>query len=1034
MAHPVKTKPVRKKTRSAPNQALDASSGSRSTGSGKAEKEVRAGSGQAPTKGQNPFQRRMQEINDQQKLAVETIEGPVLVVAGPGTGKTEVVALRVANVLQKTQMRPSNLLCLTFSNSGATAMRRRLRDIIGSDAYGVTVQTIHGFCNDVIVQHPSVFEEWSARTQISDVERYRSLNKLIDQLMPDLALVSKKSPYMRTRDLLMRISQLKKEGVVGSNQLSAISEEYDSQMAEKSKEGTKAHTSNLLKARKFREFCDLFLRYQDMLESTGRYDYDDMILHVIEALRTEDWILAGLQERYQYMFVDEFQDTNGAQYQFLELLTTDATGDASPNFFVVGDDDQAIYRFQGANLANILSFRERFPKAPVIPLTTSYRCTQPILNAAESLIEHNTERLVGSVPGLEKHLSASSATKGKEPVLLLSPSDMSEPWMVADLVEERIGEGLSPSDIAVLVQTNAELPHLYEVFQSRKIPVQLTGKIDLLSHPYVLQILAVLRAVQSPQESGLLAAALACDCFGCSPVDLARLYSARREKECSLHDLLLRIACHERGRMEDSDLGLSNPQSILEARDVILELHQKLDSRTVVDTLEHVIKECGLLAGYANGEMDILDFAAIQEFFDRITQRAHEQPSFTFSTFLSDLELYGNDEYGDLRLTYDLPHLTNEGVQLMTAHKSKGLEFHTVILTNFREGHWDRRRNPSSLSVPEDLLFGWQKDQKVYEQSQDERRVAYVAMTRAKRELIFTCPEERSAGDALKAVSPSGFFSEAGELQEEKRDVRDPTKMSTLLSTPVRHLDAEMEAFLRERIEHFSLSPSALQDFLTDPQMFVERHLLMVPQAKEVHFAYGNAVHHVLAQWAHSVQEGKPLTSKNMLEAFSTHLKERELLTPAGFKRIESLGHETLSRYFDQHLGKPYPFIHKIEYSLSSHLGDVPIKGKIDRIDLLEPNSSSAIVYDYKTGKPKTPKQIEDYGYRRQLVFYALLMDLALPMLSPKEFILEFVGEGSEEASRKTFVVSEADKKELKELIEKVWEKIMHLDFTPIDS
>lgn len=959
---------------------------------------------------------------------METIEGPVMVVAGPGTGKTEVVSMRVANILQETQMRPGNILCLTFSKSGATAMRKRLRDIIGPDAYGVTVDTIHGFCNGIITQHPHVFEEWSSLEQISDVERYRSLNKIIDQLMPHTTLVNKKDPHARTRDILGRISQLKREGVTDREELLRIADEYEAHMAGKSKEGTKVHEKNLLAAQKFRDFLQVFFLYQEMLERTGRYDYDDMILNVIQALESEDWMLARLQELYQYVLVDEFQDTNGAQNRFIEILTQDPTGSHHPNLFIVGDDDQAIYRFQGANLSNILSFRERFPSAPVIPLTISYRCTQAILNAAANLISHNTERLVGRIPDLEKNLTSSVSSEGMSPVLLLSPSDMSEPWMLADLVEDRLKEGMSPSEIAILVQTNRELPGIYEVLKARDIPVQMTGKIDLLSHPLVVQAIAILRAVHTPEESGVLAAALACECFDCNPVDLAKIFAMRRELHVSVLDALLQF----KDNGEHPDVSLSNPETLLTALSTIVDLHQKIPSRTVVQTLEHTLKECNILSAFKDGVMDILDFAAIQEFFDRIQQRAYEQPSFSFETFLSDLEFYMNDDYGDLRLSYDLPHLTKEGVQLMTAHKSKGLEFHTVIISNFREGHWDRRRNPPSLSVPEDLLFGWEKDQKSFEQNQDERRVAFVAITRAKRELIFTCPNELTTGESLRAVSPSGFFSECGDLSEETREARDPERMSTLLSPNVRDFNEETKAFLLRRIENFSLSPTALNDFLEDPQLFVQRHLLMVPQAKESHFAYGNAVHHVLAMWGLSVRDAEPLTRPQLLAEFSSHLQHKELLPLSEFVRLESLGHETLQRYYDEFLQQPYPIVYKVEFDLSARLGDIPIKGKIDRIDLLEPHSTAAVIYDYKTGTPKAPKQILDYGYHRQLVFYALLIEKSSLPLDPKEFVLEFVGEGSEHAVRRTYSISSQEKQELEALIEKVWAKIIALDFSPL--
>ena len=185
------------------------------------------------------FTKEYAALNTEQRKAVDTIEGPVMVVAGPGTGKTQVIALRTANILRRTHMRPSNILCLTFSVSGATAMRERLRNLIGADAYGVTVRNFHSFCNDLIQDHPLVFDEWSKVEQISDVERYRTVNKIIDQLMPSLALVSKKQPHRKTRSILDRIAQLKREGTIDREELLKIAHQFDEQMSGKSKEGTK---------------------------------------------------------------------------------------------------------------------------------------------------------------------------------------------------------------------------------------------------------------------------------------------------------------------------------------------------------------------------------------------------------------------------------------------------------------------------------------------------------------------------------------------------------------------------------------------------------------------------------------------------------------------------------------------------------------------------------------------------------------------------------------------------------------------------
>ncbi|MEK7137757.1 MAG: PD-(D/E)XK nuclease family protein, partial [Patescibacteria group bacterium] len=560
---------------------------------------------------------------------------------------------------------------------------------------------------------------------------------------------------------------------------------------------------------------------------------------------------------------------------------------------------------------------------------------------------------------------------------------------------------------AILVQTNAELLPLYDVLRARKIPVELSGKVDLLSHPLVLQAVTILHAVEKPSENYRFLNALACGCFDLPAIDLANLAKASRDEKKSLQDLLIDL---QNGTKE---IPFMEREKLLLVGKTILDLHLRTDSRTIVETTERVLRECHLLPEQQDdGSIDVHACAVAQIFFDYVQARAYELPGYALEMLLSDLEFYGNPEYRDVRLTYTLPHLTEEGVQLMTAHKSKGLEFATVIIPNFREGHWDRRRNPSSLSMPEDLLFGWRKEEKEFEQSQDERRVAYVAMTRAREELIFTCPQVITTGGNEKAVSPSGFFAEAGELPEEHREIEAPAQAVTLLHPALRKYPEETRSFLKEQIEHFSLSPTALHDFLENPQQFLERHLLRFPTARNPSYAYGNAVHHVLAEWGISVQRGEPLPEKILLAKFREHLSEREVLTDAERKRLEKLGEEALSRYYSSSLLGKQPIIHKVECELRAHVEDTPIKGKLDRIDLFGQNDARAIVYDYKTGKPATPAQIEERGYGRQLLFYDVLLRQALPMLRPERYVLSFVGEEGESPIEQEFTFMEKDRRD----------------------
>ncbi len=976
------------------------------------------------------FAEEYARLNDAQKQAVDTIEGPVMVVAGPGTGKTQVLSLRVANILQKSQVNPRNILCLTYTTSGATAMRERLRALIGAAAYKVTINTIHGFCNDVIAKNPHVFESWDALEQISDVEQFRALNRIIDALMPDLEIVNPKNPHGRTRDIIGRISQVKREGKTLED-LRRVADDYEVEMSGKSKEGTKAHEKNVSSARKFHDFVLLFEKYQEMLKETQRYDYDDMILHVIQGFKEEDWMLQGLQEQYLYILVDEFQDTNGAQYKVIESLATPRTADDRPNIFVVGDDDQAIYRFQGANLQNILNFRARFPEAPIVVLTTSYRCTQQILDAAGRLIAFNIERLVGTIPGLTKDLVSGAKEKtGAEPMLIRGPSDALEAWLVADIVQEEIDAGTPLSEIAILTQTNAELQPMYDVLKARGIPVQMDGKVNLLSQPLVKQTVSILRAVHKMESSPALSAAMSAECFGCHPADLGRLFLLSRDKEVSILTLLLQFDDPE------SDIQLQpwhNRDCLIKTRDVLLSISQQLDNRTLIDTLEHILKECGLLPDPSNKEtFDPLDFAALQAFFDYIKIRSYEISSFIFESLMNDIEMYANDDNG-LRLSFTLPHLTQEGVQLLTAHQSKGLEYEVVILPNFRDGHWDKRRNPPSVSIPEDLLFDWETHQKQHERNQDERRVAYVAMTRAKRRLVFACCMTITTTSKPREVSPSSFFVEAGPLPEEQRNVRDPALASTLLLPEIMIFDSAYEAFIRDRLKDFKLSVTALNHFLEDPLLFLERDILQKPQVKQPSLVYGNAVHAAMRKWGMSIKDGLPLSQEQFLYEFDNYLVDREILTESERRNLMKVGQDNLPRYYQQRLSEQLPIIFNVEFPINTFLEEIPLKGKIDRMDLDHPDSSRITIIDFKTGRPKTEAQIrEDGDYFRQLAFYAILMEHGMPLYEPVAYVLDFVGEGTEHPVQRSFVITDTEKNDLKKVIEQVWAKIQTLDFTPI--
>ncbi len=987
---------------------------------------------QAPKKSVGTFEKEYARLNAMQRKATDTIEGPVMVIAGPGTGKTQVLAMRAANVLRKTQMRPGNILCVTYSVSGATAMRDRLRTIIGADAYGIEVTTIHGFCNDIIRRHPDVFHDFSTLTQVTDVQRYQIVNKIIDQLSPQSAIINPKDRYGRTGDILARISELKREAVTQET-LEAAAHDYRTEMEGKSREGTKAHVKNLRYARQFEEFIGIFHAYQATLKNEELYDYEDMIGFVIEALTEEEWLRAELQERFQYVLVDEFQDTNGAQNKVIELLTTLPAGLAQPNVFVVGDDDQAIYRFQGASTQNLLSFRKRFPECPVITLTENYRSSQIILDAAGSLIANNTKRAVTEFGKEgESHLRAARKEEGERPLLLRPVSDAVEPFTIAERIQDLLKGGTDPHDIAVFTRTNAELFPLYDTFLALGIPVQLAGKLDALSDPLVCEFLTLLRAIDEPVNSMLLTHALACPCFGCHPADIASLTSLLRDRDPTvkkrLYDLLPELERHS------EEWGIRHIDPLIRARDLLLHLSQRIDTFTLPMLCEKLLRESGLLPENPK-DIDPLHFTAIQEFYEYIKHRSLESASFSLQELLGDITY--RETYG-LRLQYAIPHLTDRGVQLMTAHGSKGLEFDTVFVVNFREKHWDHKRKNHGLSIPSHLLFGMGDEDDM--ELEDERRLTYVAWTRAKQRLVLCCPERITRGEREQSVSPSQFFAEGSEhLDEKKYELRDPSRANILLlPSPVPDLDEHLRTYLKRKLETFELSVTALNVFLEDPLKFLREELLAMPRAKTSAQSYGTAVHAALREWALSAKAGSPLSKSDFIRTFHAALTDREILTEKDRMHLSVMGEEALARYYDERL-TDIPIIQGIEKKLTARFHDVPLKGFLDRTDLFRPDGRKARVIDFKTGTPKTEKQIrEEYngGLYRQLVFYKILTEHSPQFTGyeAEEFLLDFIGERESEPRLLSFTVTAEEVAVLSDVIVKVWKKITDLDFTPLEQ
>ncbi|HSN60226.1 MAG TPA: ATP-dependent helicase, partial [Ferruginibacter sp.] len=491
---------------------------------------------------QNKFTEEYKKLNPQQRIAVDTIEGPVMVIAGPGTGKTQILAARIGKILLDTDALPENILCLTYTDAGAIAMRRRLQQFIGADAYKVNIYTFHAFCNDVIQDNLSLFEK-NSLDAISELENIQLFKTLIDQFPKNHLLKRYRGDvYFEIGNLRNLFSNMKREGWTPDFINQKINE-YLIDLPTRDefvyKRKYKQFNAGDLKLDKIEEekerikklqaAVNEFDHYQQLMRQHNRYDFDDMINWVIKVFEENPAVLSNYQEKFQYILVDEFQDTSGTQNRLVQLLINYWD---MPNVFVVGDDDQSIYRFQGANVENMLEFANKYSNdLKTVVLTSNYRSTQPILDFSKTLINKNEERLVKQIPGLSKELISSNSNINHlthAPEVIEYNSVKEEMAAITHKIFDLLQEGISPGKIAVIYKENKYGEELATYFRLKGIPVYSKRNINLLVQPFTKKLIQLLRYLNAEHDTPyggdeMLFEILHYDFYQIPPIEIAKL-------------------------------------------------------------------------------------------------------------------------------------------------------------------------------------------------------------------------------------------------------------------------------------------------------------------------------------------------------------------------------------------------------------------------------------------------------------------------------------------------------------------------------
>lgn len=1095
------------------------------------------------------FEKAYKSLNPEQKKAVDAIDGPVMVIAGPGTGKTQVLALRVGNILKHTDIAPGNILCLTFTDAASVNMRERLSILIGSAGYKVAVHTFHGFARDVIASYPEYFYNGADFIAADDLTQLEILERVFAELPRTDPLSSlHEGEYTYLRDAKRAIGLLKQAGLTPEEFTTIISENktalgdlsgkletvFAERLSQKSVAASAALAARLAEEEKqisipgmlslahsvavsltravkvaqesektaplstwkekwmkkddegnrvlkdalyfgkMETLALIYKRYRECMYEAKYYDFDDMLLDVLHALSESPSLLSSLEERYQYILVDEFQDTNDAQLRLIRLLGSAPVNEGLPNIMIVGDDDQAIYRFQGAEISNILDFPKYFRGHTLVVLTKNYRSTQHILDVAREVIEKSEERLEKVLPTLEKKLVASRPELGDGHILhALLPTRTHEHAYIAREVKRLITEGTDPKEIAIIARRHRELEDIARVMVVAGIPITYERKQNVFEEPHIRMLISMAKFIVSLVRSGKheadqhLASILTAPFFGIPreiiwEISVSATHRPDRTWLGAMrehHDA--RVSAIAKWFIEVAARSHHEPlervlDELIGTEGVLLPTEGQYDHEESITPLP----DTGILRSFKSpfreyyfgndarvqNESRYLLFLSSLRVFVGALREYKKGAQLSLDDLVEFTELH---ERNGILLSDTTPFASaTSAVNLMTAHKAKGLEFDTVFVVSCQEEVWAGRGFPNKLPFPMNLPI--ERD----EGGDDRLRIFYVALTRAKRHLYVTAYEKDDAGKSSLQVSFIIPEREEGAIATHLAERTAPISTEELVGSVVQNpahpafypIVPGERAILETLIKDYRMSVTHLNNFLDvtkgGPALFLEQNLLRFPQAMSPSSAYGSAMHKAIELFYRELKKTEHVPKeKYLLEQFHFALS-RERMTKGEFQHFLKAGEAALAVWWKEE-GKNVSETHRSEVDFKTQgvvIEDAPLSGKIDK---MVEEGGEMLVYDFKTGKAKSNWEGKDArekitlaNYRRQLIFYKLLVEGShdFHAFHVHKGVLEFLEPQGGTICKLSLTITAEDRERLTKLIGVVHKKIMALDFPDVSA
>lgn len=857
----------------------------------------------------------VKDLNQNQKRALEHKSGPLLIVAGAGTGKTTVITRKIAFIIAKKWAKPSEILALTFTDKAAAEMEERVDKLVPYGFVDTTISTFHSFGDRIIRDFaidlglPANFKILSKTEQAIfmqenlfafDLNYYRPIS----------------NPTSHIEELLKHFSRLKDELIESEDYL-----EYALKNLEKVK---KENDVDREEAEKLLELANAYNKYQQLMLQNGNLDYGDQIFLAYKLLKENKKVRKYYQSKFKYVLVDEFQDTNFAQYQIVKTISEE-----HKNITVVGDDDQSIYRFRGASISNILNFKDDYPTTKQIVLNQNYRSTKEILDASYRLICHNNPDRLEIKNKINKKLI--SPKSGQQPELLHCETLSCEADMVAKKIDELLKKGYKYSDFAILARANNHLEPFIQALNSKGIPNLFVGASSLLDRPEIKMLISFFKCLAVDDDNLAFYQLATSELYGVDENLLASYYSKLKRENKSYQEIFEKSDDKKTAVLiEDLHSYRKNIPNARAGELLYDYLKQKKYFKKLMD--ENTIES----------EMKILNIA---KFFEKINQFDHVSDNKSVLSFLKSLELVlsvGEEpEVSDLNT--DVPAVT-----LMSVHGSKGLEWPVVFMVNLVSDRFPSRDMKEKFPIPNDLLKEKLPNDDIH--LQEERRLFYVGVTRAK-DYIFLTSASDYGGKRSKKIS---------QFVLELLDKNDISKLKIKLS-PLEKIERfnkqkPLEVRRTQRVAQglIKLSRQQIDDYFTCPRKYYYASIIKIPLPTNWHFTYGTAIHEAVGRYYQRKINGEKPKLESLYEDFDQSFVSEGFITRQHEEQRKKAGYETLARFFqdDQKINL---FPTSIEEAFEFNESNVKVSGRYD----LVVKGQQGEIFDFKTSDVKDQKDAD---------------------------------------------------------------------------